>query len=94
MIKRLRQYLDNYAVMPRTTSLFCYISPDSDKLQNIAKIHRKLFRSVTYPMKWRSLGQYFIVLCYLFFLHFRHILINLSEVVSKLSSNGNESFSI
>ncbi|KRZ65495.1 hypothetical protein T10_10416 [Trichinella papuae] len=45
-------------------------------------------------MKWRSLGQYFIVLGNPIFLHFPHILINLSEFVSKLSSNGNESFSI
>ncbi|KRZ00976.1 hypothetical protein T11_7134, partial [Trichinella zimbabwensis] len=43
-------------------------------------------------MKWRSLGQYFIVLGNPIFLHFPHILINLSEFVSKLSSNGNESF--
>ncbi|KRZ66836.1 hypothetical protein T10_532, partial [Trichinella papuae] len=45
-------------------------------------------------MQLRSLVQYFFVLGNPIFLHFLPVLINLSDVVSTLSSNGNESFSI
>ncbi|KRZ73618.1 hypothetical protein T10_3237 [Trichinella papuae] len=82
MIQVLRQYLDKYVFMQRATSLFCDISLDRDKLENIAKIHRKQFRSVTYSMKLRNLVLYFFVLGNPIFLHFRPILINFRKVVS------------
>ncbi|KRZ00880.1 hypothetical protein T11_5417 [Trichinella zimbabwensis] len=82
MIKRLRHYLDKSAFMKRASSLYCDISLDCDKLEEIANIHRKLFRSVKYSMKLRSLVQYFFVLGNPIFLHFRSILISLMKVVS------------
>ncbi|KRZ15338.1 hypothetical protein T11_1555 [Trichinella zimbabwensis] len=62
--------------------LYCNISLDCDELEYIAKIHRKLFRSVTNSMKFPSLVQYFFALGNPIFLQFRLILINLIKVVS------------
>ncbi|KRZ69499.1 hypothetical protein T10_10640 [Trichinella papuae] len=45
MIQRLHQYLDKYTALQSATSLLCDISLDSDKLEDISKVHRKLFRS-------------------------------------------------
>ncbi|KRZ75904.1 hypothetical protein T10_7823 [Trichinella papuae] len=82
MIKRLRHYLDKSAFMKRANSLYCDFSLDCDKLEYIAKIHRKLFHSVTTSMKLPSLVQYFFVLGNPIFLRFRPILINLIKGVS------------
>ncbi|KRZ08493.1 hypothetical protein T11_17511 [Trichinella zimbabwensis] len=54
---------------------------NSDKVEDIRKIHRKPFRSVKYSMKLRSLVQYFFVLGNPIFLHFRPFLISLMKVV-------------
>ncbi|KRY99105.1 hypothetical protein T11_87 [Trichinella zimbabwensis] len=95
LIQHLRQYLHRYAFMRRATRKAATLKLSKTEPGCLHFSNRNIFDiSVTYSIKLRSLVQYTVALCNPLFLHFRPILINLSEVVSKLSSNGNESFSI